>query len=282
MREKLRRVVPEGNLVSLFLLFFNRLFDPNGTGRPRFWRSVLASCLVLTIVSIAWAIREHERAGHVSTSLMNLSETCLALPKWTSFILPFICASMINFIGDFLSLWETRFVIGHMANAQGRARQAVFLLLDIVATVLIYGIFLALGAFLMFWVFFCSAQARELSLECLAGLCKITELEKFSNSSGPAGIIAGILGFVFSTFSRLIFDAGLFFSSTEPTDLFAIFFYTTFFTSVWLWAFILGIKLGSLRAWLGYKPDVDKYPVASAMLIGGVLSGLLITVVGYV
>ncbi len=75
VRTKLTRVPPEGDATgdydwpSLFLAMFDRLFDPKGKGRPRFWRSAAASMLVLAALMVAWAILLPERAGQAISGL---------------------------------------------------------------------------------------------------------------------------------------------------------------------------------------------------------------------
>ena len=135
MRPKLTRVPPEADATgdddwpSLFLAMFDRLFDPKGEGRPRFWRSALTSMLVLTMLSVAWAVLLPERAGPAVDSIRS---------SWLVVVVAFGFGVAINVVGDFFSLWESRFVIGRMATAPGAIRKAAFLLLDLIATVAIY------------------------------------------------------------------------------------------------------------------------------------------------
>ncbi len=74
----------------------------------------------------------------------------------------------------------------------------------------------------------------------------------------------------------------LLFSANSDGDVFVIFFYTTLFTSVWVWLFMLGGVLWPLFTWLRGVLRVDKFPVGSAMAIGGVFGGLVVTALGYV
>lgn len=80
IRRRLNRVSSEDNLASLFLPLFDRLFDPNGTGRPRFWRSVLASCLVLSVLSLVWAFRWSERAEVAFSAWTTFSHVIMIVP----------------------------------------------------------------------------------------------------------------------------------------------------------------------------------------------------------
>ena len=49
-----------------------------------------------------------------------------------------------------------------------------------------------------------------------------------------------------------------------------------------IWLFMLGGVLWPVFTWLRGVLGVDKYPVGSAMAIGGVFGGLVVTAVGYV
>ncbi len=106
VRDKLMRVSQMAdNWPTLFLAMFDRLFDPKGKGRPRFWRSAAASMLVLAALLVAWAILLPERAGFAISYLESKDVVWLIV----LFVIP------INFVGDFGSLWESRLVIGRMA-----------------------------------------------------------------------------------------------------------------------------------------------------------------------
>lgn len=256
IRRGLNRASSEDNLASLFLPLFDRLFDPNGTGRPRFWRSVLASCLVLSGLSIMWAFLWPERAA----SVFSVRET----PSLLIMIVPL--AVGINLIGDIFSLWETRFVVGRMAVSRGSC-QAVLLLADLVATMLIYGVGLVLGTFL--WMALLMILVRG-----LGGMGEIGEIGE---------IAEGVFDLVHSILNVLIVDRGLMFCGPEDMDFISIFFYTTLFTSVWVWVFMLGIKLWPLFTWLsGSVLNINSRPVGALMTIGGIFSGLLFAVIGYV
>lgn len=254
IRRNLNRFSSEDNLASLFLPLFDRLFDPNGTGRPRFWRSVLASCLVLSVLSIVWALLWPERAAGV----FSVWET----PSLLIMIVPL--AVGINLIGDIFSLWETRFVVGRMAVSRGSC-QAVLLLADLVATMLIYGAGLVFGTFL--WI-----ALLMILLEEIPSLGEIGEIGEIGE---------GVFDLVHSALNVLIVDRGLMFCGPGEMDFLSIFFYTTLFTSVWV--FMLGIKLWPLFTWLsGSVLNINSRPIGALMTIGGVFLGFLVAVLRYV
>ncbi len=79
----------------------------------------------------------------------------------------------------------------------------------------------------------------------------------------------------------MISGGWLYFGADTAYDLIAACFYTTLFTSVWVWIFMLGGVLWPLFSWLSNVLAVDKYPVGSVMAIGGVFLGLAVTAGGY-
>ena len=256
VRQTLDRVFPADDSAGLFLSFFDNLFDPGGTGRPSLTRSVLASFLVLIVLAVAWALSWPGRAESIFTDLVEGTLRELL----DSIMILTLLAVGTNCIGDFFSLWETRFMMGRVAIARGR-RRAILLLSDLVATVLIYGSGVVFGS-LLFMAF--------------------AELRAFEYIPSLSVIILHILTVVFIVFDTLVVDQGLLFCDPE-NDFLSIFFYTTLFTSVWAWVFMLGIKLWPLFArMLRETLNVNQYPVGSAMTIGGIFIGLVISFVGYV
>ena len=67
----------------------------------------------------------------------------------------------------------------------------------------------------------------------------------------------------------------------EENDILAICFYTTLLTSVWAWAFMLGVTLWPLFKWMESVLDTQKSPVGVIMTIGGVPFSLMIVASGY-
>lgn len=150
-----------------------------------------------------------------------------------------------------------------MAVSRGSC-QAVLLLADLVATMLIYGVGLVLGTFLWMALF-------------------MILLEEIPSLGDIGTIQEAVFDLVHSVLNVLIVDRGLMFCGSEQMDFFSIFFYTTLFTSVWVWVFMLGIKLWPLFTWLsGSVLNINSRPVGALTTIGGVFLGLLVAVIGYV
>ena len=226
--KRLNGIVGKRGVANLFLPLFDRLFDPKKKGRPNFWRSGVASFVVMAIISVTWWFFYPERASRTLDKVLE---------DWQIYATVLILfAISINMIGDFFSLWETRVVIGRMATAGSRKLQAMLLILDLVLTVIIYG----LGCVLPTLLF--SILARDM---------------------GAAWFITGRL------FEELFYKGGLIFINLDMSiDPFSIFFYTTLFTSVWVWVFMLGVTLWPLLKWILGKLNVNKYPVLVTTVVG--------------
>lgn len=259
VRDRMKQFVSQGNLANLFLGPFDRVFDSRDTGRPRISRAALASCLVLGtflfLGALCWV-------GDANNAFARITDRS-AFPEWSGIFAALAFAIGTNLVGDIFSLWETRFILGRMAVASPKL-QALFLLLDLVATVLIYCIGLVLGAYiaLIFELF-----QGNTTLECILN---------------PSFVYGWVEFTVSETYSKLIFDRGLLFLGPRSSyDLFSVYFYTALSTSIWVWMFFLGIKLWPSLSRVGRLLDVDRAPVGVAMTIGGLFFGFAITLATY-
>ena len=261
MEEEKRKVADRLNntlgdksgLANLFLSLFDRVFYPNKIGRPRFLRSAAMSLVVMTIILSVWGSFLPDR---MSEALKTISQEY----DWRlSVIALIVLAISINLIGDFISLWETRILIGRMTTAESNKRQAMWLITDLVLTVMIYCLGFLLGLLLLglFERLFLTDLRYELLAEFKLALINIHDL-----------------------LTKVFFDGGLTFSNTDETvDFFVIFFYTTLFTSIWVWVFMLGITLWPLLRWIHRATKVDTYPVLVATAVGGVFTFPILAVV---
>ena len=238
LRKRLKPIKKSNNdgLARLFFTMFNRLFDPKETGRPQFWRASLASISILLFMFLIAVLAD---VGII---------TNFGLGDFIIFLIFF--AVPINIIGDYFSLWETRIVIGRMASAGRRKRQALLLLLDLVASVIIYFLGLALGTMVIVLLF-------------------------------PNGNLSSFL----DVYTRIVIQMFsldfLAFNIDKEYVFFAICFYTTLLTSVWAWAFMLGATLWPLCKRMESVLDTQKFPVGVIMTIGGIPLSLIIVVFGY-
>ncbi|MCH7889052.1 MAG: hypothetical protein IIA00_07215 [Proteobacteria bacterium] len=251
VRDKLNRVSgADDTWPALFLIMFDRLFVPGQRRRPSFKRSAAVSINILAFLLILWVVFLPQRLDflldEMRRELGTEYDVGTALPAF------FFLGVMINLIADYFSLWESRFVLGRMTTKGGAVNNAVYLLVDFVATVVIF----ALAVSLAFFVIDVFSKADELVFRIFAKTAAVF---------------------------KMFINGGLLFSHDVVfTDLIAAYLYTTLFTSVWVWIFMLGGVFWPLFSWLSKVLAVDKYPVGSVMAIGGVFLGLIITAAGYV
>ena len=153
---------------------------------------------------------------------------------------------VLNLIGDYFSLWETRVVLGWMSKAQSKVQQSALVILDLAATIAIY-----CGGFT---------------------IAMIVPAFLFSTPMATGGFISSLRK-IGALLSGVFFEGGLIFRHADVTlDPFALFFYTSLVTSVWIWGFVLGSI-----AWSAFGrllPVVlmglyDKNPVTCVMAMGG-------------
>lgn len=250
-----KQAIHQGDgFLRLFLDYFDGFFKPNEkTLRPRISRSIIASCVVLILFLCLWLVFFHDRAENA----MDILKDDQAFTGWSGIFSPLAFLIGANLIGDFFSLWESRFVMEYMAKVRLRF-QVLLLFMDLVLTILIYCFGLVIG-----------------------GLLVITLEGKLISS---IEFVIGWIAYVFSdTYQHLVVNQGLLFCKDVSTylytyDLMSIYFYTILFTSVWLWVFLIGIKTWSYFSIIGRASGSNNYPMLSFMCTGSVfISFLLIT-----
>ncbi len=234
---------------GFFIAQFDGLFLSGANQRPRFSRSVVASCVAMAFITGAWVAVQVSRHG----SIGDLSDLA-----WGDLVMLTPYAVCINLMGDYFSLWETRLILGQMANLRSARMRALLLLFDALASALIFFVGLVLGS------------AGFTALWLLLG----------GHVPGDETWIGMLYSVTRETFSLLFSDCGIFLSGPDRYGtVLGIFLYTTFLTSVWVWAFLIGVSLlPILKLWKIF--NVKKYPVGAAISIGGAVLGLSIIVIG--
>ena len=252
------------DITTVFVAAFDRIFDPHAQGRPLFWRSVCASCLAMAAVTLVWMSRLSENTpGPVAYAAEHGP-----LALWSAVIV----YGGTNFIGDYFSLWETRHIVGLMETT-GPRKRILLVLLDIVATTSIYCASLVVGLFV------------GVLLGALEPLVRGQGVMTFLAFQEPYwGAAWDLFGCrVWAALETVAVGGGISLCDNKPGSFYGIFFYTTFLTSIWVWVFMLGIKLWPLFAWLeGTVLNVRKHPVGVAMTIAGLAIGAVMTPVGVV
>lgn len=222
-----------------FLHVHDIVFLPSPNGRPRISRSLIVSFMTLLVVFLAWVFSDF---ANTTSSLARLA---------TVFIL---YALSFNMLMDFVSHWETRIIIVRMARAERAWVRALLLLLDVVASILIFLVGLILGTLIF------------VATNVLLGGLEIGEIN---------------VGLVSSIVQDVLFSYGWIFLSDDEYNLFGVFFVTTFFTSVWIWAFLIGVNLWPYIIWLVRAQDPKAHPFRVVMTIGGFCIGLAISLWQY-
>ena len=157
-------------------------------------------------------------------------------PGWGYFSFVCIFAVSINLVGDYLSLWETRIIIGRMGDyrlmgqkSKSKCRSVCrvsFLLIDLIASVLIFFSTLLLGLLLSSPIM-------------------------IANESLSAEDVFLFVSVSFQWIVEYFLEGGITFSHSDPSfDPITIFFYTTLFTSIWAWAFMCGSICWPVYNWL--------------------------------
>ena len=242
----------KNNWPFLLIFLFDFIFNTNKENeRPAFWRSIAVSSSIFSIILIVWIINPSGRAHDVYQiefverfNAYGVGQVVLVSVAILAFMI------FINGIGDFFSLWASRIFIGRMAKSPTKRTRAIILMLDAIVSVLIFvvGVSLAL---------------------IFSGITPVSEktlLVKFSD-----------------TFGGFFLENGILFANNEPQfDLLCVMFYTTLVTSIWVWAFLIGMGL-----WRGLKfvrkiLDAKKHPLGTLMTLGAVPIALSVAVAGYV
>ena len=148
---------------------------------------------------------------------------------------------LVNLIPDYLSLLETRLIIKWMSKNTTFFRILILLILDIIATALIYFIIVLLILPIFIYV------EKETSLK-----------EIFSES-------------LIAFFSALTF-------SDKNNSIWSVFLYSTFFTSIWVWLYALSGFLERIvnqsKMILNFLKDhlsIEDKPLRSMGFISGII-----------
>jgi hypothetical protein len=204
------------------------------------WRSFLSSLLAVTIIS---ALQYDQLFKYVGLTGAKIRVVSIEFNISTLVVFAFISiggALLINWLPDYVSLLETRWILGRLETNSNALRIAIFLSIDLLVTPVIF-------------------------------LCYYFLLE-----------------FLYSPFTvHYVLSAKVIIS---PFDLFSgewspwvIFFFSTFFTSVWVWFYALAsmtvVLLSKLQTpWLWLRDnflDIDQKPI----LAMGWIASMIVTVI---
>ncbi|MFO7563244.1 MAG: hypothetical protein R6X02_11425 [Enhygromyxa sp.] len=240
------------SLPRAFIEWFDRMFRARAVRvlgvelhLPSFWRSALASFLALVAAFVVWLANKG-----------GLSEPPSAGTNLSLLLLLYGGATVLtNIIPDYLSLVESRFVLGKMSETRGLLGKLAWLLVDVLATSAIVFLFLwGSGTLLLPLV----PEESIYAVGCLT----------------PATFDLGRM--------LDIAVAGLTFSTPPGTlnyDVSAIYIYSSFFTSFWVWLYLgssllvrLAQLIPGLREFLRRACRVHDYPLRVLAVVSGLVA----------
>lgn len=220
---------------SFFTAIFDSIFGEQHFSWKCFIRSTIASVSAVIIMSlVVWATNEH------------LWDEFLGNGMFSAVMQVLFITLMVNILPDYLSLLETRYVIGYVSRS-GIFGRSFLLLADLVATTAIFVVALVIARILGSVIF-----QTDLPFDVLI-LDVIEEIPEF--------IVNG------STFR-----------SGGDGSITGIWFYSTFFTSVWVWLFYLSSLFAKLFRFIGKYFDIDRKPLRSLGFICTLIITLLFMV----
>jgi len=253
----LHNINPAGAVASwpaMFASVFDRVFGERHLSWRCFWRSCLASLVSVTIMTFIWGI---QNPAEFSTFL---------LAGYISIFKPvFIVLVIVNFILDYLSLLESRYVIRWMSKARSRFSIRAGLAIDCAAS--------AVLALASYWINF-NILFGFLNLLLITAI-SITGFHPCPNCPPPW--FTDPLDFLMRLPSFIGGILSLARGTNALPDL-AIFFYSTFFTSVWVWLYAFSGLVVRMGRYFGLGLgliDVENKPLRSLGLISIILVTLL-------
>lgn len=239
-------------LPKAFIEWFDRLFRSRAVRvagvelhLPAFGRSALASFLALVAAFVVWLANK----GGFSQPPSQGTNVSLLLVMYGG------ATVVTNIIPDYLSLVESRFVLGKMSETRSLLGKLAWLAIDILASAAIVFCFL--------WG---------------SGLLLLPFVPE------PSLYAVGCLTADNFTFARMldITLAGLTFSTPPGTinyDVSGIYIYSSFFTSFWVWLYLgssvlvrVAAVVPGLRAFLRRACRVEDYPLRVLAVAAGIVA----------
>jgi hypothetical protein len=228
------------NWADYFIALFDRVFGKKHFSINCFFRSCIATSVSLAALLSIWAILRPGQAGLFFSPHVDNTHSASNVPLWITYMwLPVA----YNFLADYASLLETRFVLRWARATKRRWHVPAILFVDALLSI---GIFMA-----FFWTI-------SIILELL--VFRSSDLWIFFNWS------------VFFDNFKVLLESGVLFSgihSSYPFPL-GLLLDTTLLTSVWLWLYLVGFgllwlfsPLIRLLGFLKWALPIDRYPMRS-------------------
>jgi hypothetical protein len=225
----------------VFPRLIDRVFGKRALSVKFFFRSFVASTFAVSMVALI--ANRHLRYAREDTAISLVSVTLLAVVS--------------NFIPDYASLLISRAIVRLMAKKPSPARVAALLLADTGLTTIV-----ALASTLF--------------------ACIISYVHAIYQFSGSLSSVGSFVEVAKSGVGQMFPDLGwLTFDIRDPYYWIGVFFYGPFFTSVWVWLYVLSAVLIKAlnRArflWGRVLPflDIDKKPLMAMGKVAGLLAGV--------
>jgi hypothetical protein len=240
---------------SVFSTLIDRVFGTRPFSFSFFGRSCIASLIAVFLVWIVSRRLILHFATHIVLNPM-LTEA-MGLVVWSL---------LINLCPDYVSLLVTRYIVRAIARKSTFTRLLRLFIADFTVTASI-SLFSTLFGILCFFEIWPSISALTLDRVHLSGL---------------GGLIKFIFLFHWMTF-RVLLDIFTFFIKERFDGYFvSIFFYSAFFTSIWLWIYIVSSivikglhRMKALWKWLSKYLDIEKHPLFCVGKVSGIILGAI-------
>ena len=229
-----------GKSVSEWPIQYANLFDAVFGERhfrwKCFWRSSVASLILVTLLILLWLALDEDYNYYWSQAegFFSGDEAYSAAVILVTMLL---CGAILNIVPDYFSLLETRWILRRFGKDPDLIRILFLVIIDLVATSVIFLSFYYLIILIV---------------------------------GDPHEALLGVAAYYCDAF---------YFVGHVPIE---VFFYSTFFTSVWLWLYMLTSivvicisKLGKIWLWLRDSfLDIEKQPI----LAMGWIASMIITI----
>jgi hypothetical protein len=242
-------------LPKAFIEWFDRLFESKfvrvlgvEVALPNFWRSALASFLALCAAALVWFATK----GGFSAPLSDGTDVTLLVVMYGG------ATVITNIIPDYISLVESRFVLGIMSQTRSLLGKLALLILDAILTAAIVFFFIWGSGYLLLPLV---PQDSLYAVGCLTR----------DNFDLARMVDITIAGLTFST------PPG-----TINYEVSSIYIYSSFFTSFWVWLYLgssllvrLAALIPGLRGFLRNACRVEDYPLRVLAIVSGLVAVVL-------
>jgi hypothetical protein len=228
--KRLKKYSIDNSWSNVFIEIFDKIFVPASrkTPLPGFWRSSLASILIVGLLCLLYIL--HSPDFFYGPLFYHEGNATISI--WWKFIFAvfFIFSTMLlaiilNVPADYISLLETRAILSILRKTNRYSIQVLLLVVDTILTFIIFMLtflsYILIGYVLL--KIFVNPDQMNFSITIL------------DHTLRPDYLIEDFLKVWLKMTPTII----LFTKTNRIEGFLGIFFYSTFFTSVWIWCFIV-------------------------------------------